>query len=172
MSSENAMKGMAWSLVDGSDDELPTLEIDPDGDLTSWEEAMDALIDALMGVVSEAESRREDAQDWEQEASEELARIEGMDEKAFMAAYGPEPNTADQRPEENCEAQVVPRKSAIEAQDTTSAQPEGRRDTTFRAQWCGHVEIEARSREEALGIHEKMNAEEILGQLIFDGIEE
>lgn len=82
--------GVAWSLIDDYDDELPTLEIDPDGDLTSWGEARDALIDALMGVVSDAESRLEEAQDWEQEANEELSRVEGMDQKAFLATYGPE----------------------------------------------------------------------------------
>jgi hypothetical protein len=88
--------GVAWSLVDDYDDDLPTLEIDQEGDLKSWDEARDALIDALMGVVAEAESRLEDAQDWEQEAKEGLAMVEGLDEQGFLAAYGPEPQRADQ----------------------------------------------------------------------------
>jgi hypothetical protein len=100
MMSKKKMKhgrnGVAWSLVDDYDDDLPTLKIDQDGDLKSWDEARDALIDALMGVVSDAESRLEDAQDWEQEAKEGLATVEGMDEQAFLAAYGPEPHQADQ----------------------------------------------------------------------------
>ena len=89
--------GVAWSLVDDYDDDLPTLEIDQEGDLKSWDEARDALIDALMGVVAEAESRLEDAQDWEQEAKEGLAMVEGLDEQGFLAAYGPEPHPADSR---------------------------------------------------------------------------
>lgn len=82
--------GAVWSLVDDYDEyELPTLKIDPNGDLTSWKEAREALIDALMDVVAYAESRLEEVQDWEQDAHEELARIESMNEKGFMAAYGP-----------------------------------------------------------------------------------
>jgi len=55
---------------------------------------------------------------------------------------------------------------------TTPAQPEGRETRTFRARWCGHVEIEAGTKDEALDIHGRMNAKDILDQLIFDGIEE
>ncbi len=100
MSKKKVKRGrndVAWSLVDDYDDELPTLEIDPDGALRSWAEAHDALVDALMGVVAEAETRLEDAQDWEQEAKEGLAMVEDMDEQGFLAAYGPEPHQTDQR---------------------------------------------------------------------------
>jgi hypothetical protein len=68
-------EGVAWSLIDGYDSDMPTLEIDPNGNLTSWAEAKDALVDALSVVVDDAECRREEAQDWKQEAMEELAIV-------------------------------------------------------------------------------------------------
>lgn len=49
---------------------------------------------------------------------------------------------------------------------------DGNEKRSFRAQWCGHVEIEARTREEALDIHAAMTTKEILDQLVFDGIKE
>ena len=48
----------------------------------------------------------------------------------------------------------------------------GKETRTFRAAWYGHVEVEARTKEEALNIHADMAAENILKQLIFNGIEE
>jgi hypothetical protein len=177
--SDERKSNLAWSLVDDYDDELPRVEIDSDGDLTSWEEARDVLIDALMGVVADAESRLEDAQDWEQEASEALASIEGMDQKAFLAAYGPELHAEDQPARGLCEARN-PQTDAEEATTGESLPSDGRMPAevtgqgtrTFRARWCGHVEIEAQSKEEAFDIHADMAAEDILKQLIFNGIEE
>lgn len=59
-----------------------------------------------------------------------------------------------------------------DADETTPEAPEGHETRTFRAVWCGHVEIEARNKEEAADIHADMTAEAILKQLIVDGIEE
>ena len=57
-------------------------------------------------------------------------------------------------------------------EETPPEDLEGRTTRTLRGVWCGHVEIEARSRDEALDIHADMAAEDILNQLIFNGIEE
>jgi hypothetical protein len=56
--------------------------------------------------------------------------------------------------------------------NTTPENLEGKETRTFRARWCGHCEIEARTKEEAFDIHAHMAAEDILKQPIFNGIEE
>ncbi len=55
---------------------------------------------------------------------------------------------------------------------TTPEDLEAKETRTFRAVWCGHVAIEAQSKEEALDIHADMTAEKILKQLIFSCMEE
>jgi hypothetical protein len=78
-----------------------------------------------------------------------------------------------------CEPEGVPGNSQadiseepVPSDETRPQDLDGNEKRSFRAQWCGHVEIEARTKEEALDIHTKMAAQEILDQLVFDGIKE
>jgi hypothetical protein len=77
--------------------------------------------------------------------------------------------------EDTCVLGVAnPDQPALQGDDdaTTPEDVEAKEIRTFRAVWCGYVEIEAQSKEQAFDIHANMAAEDILKQLIFNGIEE
>jgi hypothetical protein len=79
-----------WSLLDKHDGEVPTPVIDPDDGQMSWEEAHNALVEALTKEAKEAQARQ-------LRANDQLATVEKMDETAFFAVYGPRADTPMRR---------------------------------------------------------------------------